>query len=111
MAVVFAAFLVPVKFDRVTGVVELTPNRWCQPLSQLFTVTAKIPLSRANAVDLVLQVPAGTLVTDEAGRILADLAAPGDRVVVQREEPQLWLRTDVCWSAGATATPEPGMRS
>ena len=45
---------------------------------------AKNNRTGANAVDLVLQVPAGTLVKDEAGRILADLAAPGDRVVVAK---------------------------
>ncbi|HEX2054104.1 MAG TPA: GTPase ObgE [Actinomycetota bacterium] len=40
--------------------------------------------SGASAPDLVLQVPAGTLVKDEAGRVVADLASPGDRVVVAK---------------------------
>lgn len=40
--------------------------------------------SGANAPDLILNVPAGTLVKDEQGRILADLAVGGDRVTVAR---------------------------
>lgn len=40
--------------------------------------------SGAAAADLVLQVPAGTLVRDDAGRVIADLASPGDRVVVAK---------------------------
>lgn len=38
----------------------------------------------ATAPDKVLSVPVGTLVKDEQGRILADLAQAGDRVVVAR---------------------------
>ena len=45
---------------------------------------AKNNRTGANAPDLVLQVPAGTLVRDDNGRTLADLASPGDRVVVAR---------------------------
>lgn len=40
--------------------------------------------SGASAPDLVLQVPPGTLIKDDAGRVLADLASPGDRVVVAK---------------------------
>ncbi len=40
--------------------------------------------SGASSPDLVLQVPPGTLVKDDNGRTLADLASPGDRVVVAR---------------------------
>jgi GTP-binding protein len=45
---------------------------------------AKNNRTGANAPDLVLQVPAGTLVRDDDGRTLADLASPGDRMVVAR---------------------------
>lgn len=38
----------------------------------------------ATAPDKTLSVPVGTLVKDEQGRILADLARPGDKVVVAR---------------------------
>lgn len=34
--------------------------------------------------DLVVAVPRGTLVEDEAGRVVADLVAPGERLVVAR---------------------------
>ena len=45
---------------------------------------AKNNRTGAAAPDLVLQVPPGTLVKDDAGRTLADLASPGDRVVVAK---------------------------
>lgn len=38
----------------------------------------------ARAPDLVLAVPPGTVVSDDRGRILADLASSGDRVTVAR---------------------------
>jgi GTP-binding protein len=38
----------------------------------------------ATAADLVLQVPVGTVVKDEDGRTIADLASDGDRVVVAK---------------------------
>lgn len=38
----------------------------------------------ASATDLILHVPPGTLVKDPDGRLLADLAQSGDRVVVAR---------------------------
>lgn len=38
----------------------------------------------ANAADLVMKVPAGTLIKDDAGKVLADLAVPGDRVIVAK---------------------------
>ena len=38
--------------------------------------------SGSDAADLMLDVPAGTIVKDEQGRIIADLAAPGDRFVL-----------------------------
>jgi GTP-binding protein len=38
----------------------------------------------ADAADRVLPVPVGTLVRDEQGRLLADLAAPGDRFLAAR---------------------------
>ena len=37
-----------------------------------------------QGADMVLSVPAGTMVTDEAGTLLADLVAPRQRVVVAR---------------------------
>ncbi|HEY4937735.1 MAG TPA: GTPase ObgE, partial [Actinomycetota bacterium] len=37
--------------------------------------------SGADADDLILAVPAGTVVRDEDGHVLADLPAPGDRYV------------------------------
>jgi GTP-binding protein len=37
--------------------------------------------SGADAADLILAVPAGTVVRDDEGRVLADLPAPGDRYV------------------------------
>jgi GTP-binding protein len=37
--------------------------------------------SGADAADLILAVPAGTVVRDDGGRVLADLPAPGDRYV------------------------------
>lgn len=40
--------------------------------------------SGASSPDLVLQVPPGTLVKDDAGQVLADLASPGDRVIVAK---------------------------
>jgi GTPase len=48
------------------------------------TAGAKNNRTGANAPDLVLQVPAGTVVKDDSGRTIADLAAPGDRVVVAK---------------------------
>ena len=45
---------------------------------------AKNNRTGASAPDLVLHVPPGTLVKDEDGRVIADLASPGDRVVVAR---------------------------
>lgn len=38
----------------------------------------------ANADDLIIKVPAGTLIKDDDGKILADLAVPGDRLVVAK---------------------------
>jgi GTP-binding protein len=38
----------------------------------------------ADAADVELRVPAGTQVLDEAERVIADLAAPGSRVVIAR---------------------------
>lgn len=38
----------------------------------------------ASAPDLVLQVPVGTVVKDDGGRVLADLASQGDRVCIAR---------------------------
>ncbi|HEX2180229.1 MAG TPA: GTPase ObgE [Actinomycetota bacterium] len=38
----------------------------------------------AAAADLVLKVPPGTLIKDQDGRVLADLASPGDRIVAAR---------------------------
>ena len=45
---------------------------------------AKNNCSGAAAPDLVLKVPPGTLVKDDNGQVLADLASPGDRVVVAK---------------------------
>ena len=45
---------------------------------------AKNNRTGASPSDLVLHVPPGTLVKDDDGRVLADLASPGDRVVVAR---------------------------
>lgn len=38
----------------------------------------------ADGHDLLIRVPVGTVVTDDGGGVLADLASPGDRVVVAR---------------------------
>jgi GTPase len=38
----------------------------------------------AAASDLVLKVPPGTLIKDQDGRVLADLASPGDRIVAAK---------------------------
>src|SRR5256886_3693399 len=40
--------------------------------------------SGADGADLTLKVPAGTVVRDDEGRVLADLPAPGDRYVAAR---------------------------
>lgn len=53
-------------------------------LAKAGTAGAKNNRTGANAPDLVLQVPAGTLIKDEGGRTLADLAAPGEKVVVAK---------------------------
>lgn len=45
---------------------------------------AKNNRTGASSPDLVLPVPPGTLIKDEAGRILGDLASPGDRMVVAK---------------------------
>ncbi len=40
--------------------------------------------SGASSPDLVLQVPPGTLIKDDNGQVMADLASPGDRVIVAK---------------------------
>ncbi len=45
---------------------------------------AKSNRTGPNAPDLVLEVPVGTVVKHDSGQILADLAAPGDRICVAR---------------------------
>jgi GTP-binding protein len=40
--------------------------------------------SGAGSPDLVLKVPPGTLIKDDSGQVLADLASPGDRIVVAK---------------------------
>jgi GTP-binding protein len=38
----------------------------------------------AGSPDLVLKVPPGTLIKDDNGQVLADLASPGDRIIVAK---------------------------
>ena len=38
----------------------------------------------ANAEDIILRVPSGTVVRDQSGEVLADLVIPGDTYVIAR---------------------------